>query len=184
MRRLLVVLLLGWLGAGAAVHAQTASRTPSYEVEVLVFETQLPELEGAELWTRIERTAEATGTVAPKEMEPTEDFAKIAEALRADGRYRLMLHRRWVQTAEPKSNAPAVPLTSWDRELDGRLHFYLSRFLHVELNLLFQPLTSAIGGDAAPSYVIREQRRVRSNDLHYFDHPRFGALVRVTPVPG
>lgn len=183
MKRLLAVFLLGWIGV-TAVGAQTGGSTPSYEIEVLVFETQLPDLEGAELWTYIERPSETAQSAAPKEMPPTEDFTKIAEALGTDGRYRVMLHRRWVQPAEPKSSGPAVALTTWDRELDGTLKFYLSRFLHVELNLLFQPQTTAIGGDAAPSYVISEQRRVRSNDLHYFDHPKFGALVRVVPVAG
>jgi hypothetical protein len=35
----------------------------------------------------------------------------------------------------------------------------------------------------APHYRLATTRRVRSNELHYFDHPAFGVLVRVTPVP-
>jgi hypothetical protein len=31
-------------------------------------------------------------------------------------------------------------------------------------------------------YVLREQRRMRSGELHYEDHPRLGVLVLVTPV--
>jgi len=182
MRRLLTALLLL---CGSAIPALTATGAPaSYEIEVLVFEIRLPDLEGAELWTRIEQASEATQTVSPREMTPTEDFSSIADALLADGRYRVMLHKRWVQPAEPRSSGSAVALASWDRELEGTLRFYVSRFLHVELKLLFQPRATAIGGEVAPTYVLEQQRRVRSNDLHYFDHPKFGALVRVRPVAG
>jgi len=31
-------------------------------------------------------------------------------------------------------------------------------------------------------FVLREQRRMRSGELHYFDHSRFGLLVQVTPL--
>jgi hypothetical protein len=34
----------------------------------------------------------------------------------------------------------------------------------------------------APHYPLTTTRRVRSDELHYFDHPAFGVLVRVTPV--
>ena len=35
----------------------------------------------------------------------------------------------------------------------------------------------------APRYHLKATRSARSGELHYFDHPAFGALVRVTPVP-
>jgi hypothetical protein len=29
---------------------------------------------------------------------------------------------------------------------------------------------------------LREQRRMRSGELHYLDHPKFGVLARIDPV--
>lgn len=31
-------------------------------------------------------------------------------------------------------------------------------------------------------YRISEHRRIRSNELHYLDHPRFGMIIKVSPV--
>lgn len=31
-------------------------------------------------------------------------------------------------------------------------------------------------------YVLQQQRKIRSGELHYFDHPRFSALILVKPV--
>ena len=46
------------------------------------------------------------------------------------------------------------------------------------------PRTTALGELAfAPRYRLVATRNVRSGELHYFDHPAFGVLVRVTPVP-
>lgn len=179
MKRLATFLLLGWLGTVPAFGAPSTN----YEVEVLVFETLLPELEGSELWTRLELPADAAASAKAEDLGTASGFAAAAAALQADGRYRVLLQKRWVQNADAKSNVPAVSLTTVNRELDGILRFYLSRFLHLELNASFQPQAATIGSDAAPSYVISEQRRIKSNEVHYFDHPKFGVLVKVSPAP-
>ncbi|MDF1629736.1 MAG: CsiV family protein [Alcanivoracaceae bacterium] len=64
------------------------------------------------------------------------------------------------------------------RELQGALRFHLSRYLHIEPILWF-------GSDTAEGQrvwvKIDQNRRMRSEELHYLDHPLFGLLVRITP---
>jgi hypothetical protein len=73
-----------------------------------------------------------------------------------------------------------------------RVHLSARNFLHVTLDLTYRadtaapPLVAADGLDElvfAPRYHLAATRTVRSGELHYFDHPAFGVLVRVTPVP-
>jgi hypothetical protein len=69
----------------------------------------------------------------------------------------------------------------------------LSRFLHITLDLTYQAAdaaTSSLGSSdgldeivLAPQYRLTATRSARSTELHYFDHPAFGVLVRITPVP-
>jgi Peptidoglycan-binding protein, CsiV len=33
-----------------------------------------------------------------------------------------------------------------------------------------------------PRYHLSAERSVRSGELHYFDHPAFGVLLKITPV--
>ena len=42
-------------------------------------------------------------------------------------------------------------------------------------------IVMTIGSAAIPDEF--KVRNARSNELHYFDHPAFGVLVRVTPLP-
>ena len=34
-----------------------------------------------------------------------------------------------------------------------------------------------------PRFTLTAERQARSGELHYFDHPAFGLLVKVTPLP-
>lgn len=179
-----MLLLLSLVAAGAATAA--APTAPSaYEVEVLVFENRLPDLDGNEQWGAGRATAQdATDAIVLGSAPTGSDLASVAAALESDARYRLLSHRRWVQSADNKPASSPVLVRTDNREIDGYVRFYMSRFLHVEVNLAFQPQASTLGGvDPAPMpYRLSEQRRVKSQELHYFDHPKFGALVRVTPA--
>lgn len=178
-----IVLFVAALLAPASAFAAAAS---SYEIEVLVFETKFPEWEGSELWTHVARPAEAAAT-GTESLPPTTEFSSVMSTLRGDSHYRVLLHKHWVQPAESKGTGAPVSLATPDKELNGGIKFYLSRFLHVELNVAYQPQSGPIGSaaaptDSAPTYIINEQRRVKSNEMNYFDHPKFGVLVRVTPA--
>ena len=64
------------------------------------------------------------------------------------------------------------------RELQGALRFHLSRYLHVEPLLWYGSDTT----EGRRIWVkIDQKRRMRSDELHYLDHPLFGLLVRITP---
>ena len=72
---------------------------------------------------------------------------------------------------------------------------HLSRFLHVTVDLVYRappesrsvraPTDEAVLAELnLPSrYALRIQRRVRSEVLHYIDHPAFGLIVVVKPQP-
>ena len=42
-----------------------------------------------------------------------------------------------------------------------------------------QPVTRTV---VQPVYYLSEKRRVKFGEVHYFDHPRFGAIVGVWPA--
>lgn len=75
-----------------------------------------------------------------------------------------------------KANAATEPATQ--PELQGMMRFYLSRYLHVEPELW---LTSTSHDGQAFWVKVDQKRRMRGEELHYLDHPLFGALVRLTP---
>jgi len=69
-------------------------------------------------------------------------------------------------------------------EIEGTLRLYRARYLHLDVDLRYQPGLPPPGLEQEVSaFRLTESRRVRSRKLHYFDHPLFGVLALVTPVP-
>lgn len=112
--------------------------------------------------------------------------------LRAIAAYRPLVHTGWVQPGLPEADSQPFDLKVLGvLNPSGTIRVHLTRFLHVTLDLTYQA-DGAVGvlaandglGEVAlaPRYRLTATRNVRSNELHYFDHPAFGVLVRITPV--
>jgi hypothetical protein len=127
----------------------------------------------------------------PEELKLGNEYRK----LQAIAAYQPLVHAGWVQPGLPEADAEPFDLkTLGILNPRGTVRVHLSRFLHITLDLTYQAASAATppGGGAndgldeivlAPQYRLTAARSARSNELHYFDHPAFGVLVRVTPVP-
>ena len=137
------------------------------------------------------------------------ELQAIAEAMRRSSQYRPLLHWRWRQPGWSGRQAQAIhlqipagadtPLTEVrgtaskqlmqrlknDLELgasttpdlpllDGTATVLVTRYLHLAVDLLY------IDPDTGVPLQLKESRRMRLNELHYLDHPRFGVLARIS----
>jgi len=165
------------------VQAASPDKESTYEVEVVVFESRLPELLGDEMLAR-----DAEARIKKLETAVTPDAAvsapylhpAISSLLDQDGHYRVLAHQHWQQTIDAKTVAKPVRIMGANpAELDGTIRFFMSRHLHLDVNLLFRDTTA---GSQNVVYRLSEQRKLKSQETHYFDHPRLGVLVRVMPL--
>lgn len=100
---------------------------------------------------------------------------------------------------------PATPLTPIESAptrsvLDGYIKIILTRYLHADVDLVYTTGLSANPTTVTPSpddtttpinqmtppviYRLNESRKMRSNELHYLDHPVLGVLLLITPYEG
>jgi hypothetical protein len=124
----------------------------------------------------------------PDELKLGAEFRK----LRALAGYRPIMHTGWAQPGLPEADTQPFDLKVLGvTNPSGTIRVHLTRFLHVTLDLTYQAdgtgalpaVNDGLGELAlAPRYRLTATRNVRSNELHYFDHPAFGVLVRITPV--
>lgn len=126
-----------------------------------------------------------------EELKLGNEYGKLA----AGTVYAPLLHTGWVQPGLPEGDAPTFDLATlgiWNPRGTVRVHLG-QVLLHITLDLTYEaagpgatPLGAGDGLDEislAPRYRLTATRSSRSRELHYFDHPAFGALVRITPVP-
>jgi len=182
--RITVLMLLGFsLLGNLPVQAAPAEKESGYEIEVVVFENRLPELIGDEMLAkdaeaRVKKIAIAVtpeAAISESYLYPT-----ISNLLTQDGRYRVIAHQHWQQTIDAKTVAkPVLVVATNPAELEGTIRFFMSRHLHLDVDLLYRDVTTESGNII---YRINEQRKVKSQETHYFDHPRLGVLIRVMPL--
>jgi hypothetical protein len=142
-------------------------------------------------------------------LEPTQyTMHDIYRKLQTLDAYEPIMHMAWTQTTVEKELTPPIRLRMLGTaplRLDGYLTLYLSRYLHLVVDLALDAEQSAQadtghavtpadaesqGGysysdkpDLQPStvrYRIFEDRIFKSGDLRYFDHPKFGVLAKIT----
>ena len=118
----------------------------------------------------------------------------VYEHLDRLGAYEPLLHFGWTQPTYADRVSEPRPLSFFvtpPEGLEGDLNLYLSRYLHLAVNLqLDAPSTHAalnsygneVVLDYPTRYRINEDRIFRNGELRYFDHPKFGVLAKITRV--
>ncbi len=126
----------------------------------------------------------------PEELQLTSQYRVLARL----PAYHPLVHGGWVQLGLPDSATVPVDLGVLGvANPAGTVRLSLTRFLHVKLDLTYidaqtaQRVPAPSAGDLtelpiAPRYHIAAERTTRSGEIHYFDHPAFGVLIKVTPV--
>jgi hypothetical protein len=115
---------------------------------------------------------------------PAEKFKLTAfeDRLRRARDYRPIAHIGWTQPGFPRDAArffniaALVPQASG---LSGQVALSRGRYLHLTLDLVYSPPVA--DGETPQRYVLQQSRRMRSNERHYIDHPKFGVIAVVTP---
>ena len=120
-------------------------------------------------------------------MLPEDDFTLLDVFERLDNlsAYTPLLHFGWTQPTYPEEVTRARPLDSFVRPppgLAGDLRMYLSRYLHLAINLQLDAPVDGIAVSYPVRYRIEEDRIFRNGELRYFDHPKFGVLAKISRV--
>lgn len=194
------VLLAALISVGSAL-AQQSAPVQSYDVELLIFRNlagrETPENWGIEAAGAAQRLsipdddssgmpAEAPAIAAPSVTFPPLPASKmkltaIEETLRRSRSYQPLAHIGWTQPGFARNSAKYLSLNSLvpgSSGLQGQVALSRGRYLHLTLDLV---LDSTASGDGS-RYVLRQTRRMRSNERHYIDSPKFGVIAIITPT--
>lgn len=127
-------------------------------------------------------------------------LAEHIAKLESSARYNILLQQSWQQTGLSNTDAinvhidtaaenPEKDNNKLESSLQGTLKLILGRFLHLHTDLLYkrpkQPddsISATMHDRSYNEFEIKSQRKMRSNELHYIDHPLIGILVLVSPI--
>lgn len=137
-----------------------------------------------------EESLELRVVLLPEEEFTLGDVAAKFELLDV---YETIMHFGWTQATYPDEETLPIELRVFGDPppgLDGELTLYLSRFLHLVVDLELEAPGQSLenfGDEPDPFeprtfYRIQEDRIFKSGDIRYFDHPRFGVVAKITRV--
>lgn len=196
-----------------------------YTVEIIIFKYAQDVSAGSEVFPRDEPEIQAhpldeetvlVGELPDEPMQEPRSFPDTELVLLSDEDFQLdeimgrmrrldvydpVMHFGWTQVTWPEEQTMAIPLQRLARVpdgLDGELTLYLSRYLHLVVNLAIEAPESMTSNQhemdrvgefldevnvrPATYYRIQENRILKNGELRYYDHPKFGVLAKVTRV--
>ena len=166
--------------AATAIALPASAQTeelPSYRVEYIVIRHLNP-VSGTEIWPlpdgeASEIPAQRFGNVSGDALELGDMVRRLS---RASG-LRVIGHSGWEQTGYDREGAKRKIIrrvSSTGETVSG--HFVLSRQRYLRLEM---DLALTFGNE---TYHLQTGRRMLSRQLHYFDHPHFGVIAKITPL--
>ena len=130
-------------------------------------------------------------------------LVEVVDRLSDDPNYQVLTYVSWIQEPEPLKKSVPVnievefpgPSLFPEYTLYGTAHLYeVQLLMQLEINLTYQPepvksVESVVINEEISSktfgekYNLSEQRSVAIDEVHYFDHPKFGAIATVNRLP-
>lgn len=98
-------------------------------------------------------------------------------AMRRSAEYRPLAHFAWAMPAGWSGASTSVRLSTLAAAalpFSGEASLQEDRFVHLTLDLRLPD-----GADGGEVFRLNERRRLLVGEMHYFDHPRFGAIARL-----
>jgi len=154
----------------------------------------------------IELVTDASGSNAFKMLPPSRyKLGGVNKVLKLSSGYRPVYHVAWQQPELTRSRAKKVHIKNSEAKINGTVNLRGGHLLHLDLDisyfvdLLTESVTSfteeniSVAGEDVEEIGVdeeiimsgtyaqmKETRRIKLNELHYFDHPLFGVIMRVT----
>jgi len=191
---------------------QAADEAPWYDIELILFKQGASGSEATENWPEDPGSpdwTEAVNLLPPSSEETLRPYALLPKATwrlnaqfnalrRARGAMDPLFHQAWRQPVAASRAAESIylgpDLTHNNRTppppFEGLIKISVSRYLHIELDILLNGTNNSLpfstldtlSSPTRGSIRFHANRRMRSGELHYIDHPRIGALILISRV--
>ncbi len=176
-----------------------------YEIELIIFEDATARYLNSEDWSyndilRHRETAETKNT--PQNDAEYKELGWKSARLKANldrllnnSNFKVLLNKRWKQTGLDREKSFNIPINTLNIDLvddhesptsssyiTGTVKLIMSRYLHFNVNIQYhRPDLDEFGTKVLKIFPVVNERRMRSKEIHYIDHPLVGIVVLATP---
>lgn len=198
----LILIVLSYNIQAFADNESSTQPSTWYSIEYLIFENKSLSNQTLEPWTSAAfkipdnaiRLSNLSSNTAFKPLAPNQQqLYGVYNRLEKLSSYTPIAHAGWVQPLQQKGERKPVQIShqTGPLQLEGTLTFHRGRFLHLDIDLQLSEMNSLAITQTNLSqrfhepvtlYRLTETRRIKTDESHYFDHPRFGVLAIVKKI--
>ena len=146
-----------------------------FQVELIVFQQKSA---NSELFTQVDSEIEPVGRYA-RASAGNKTLNGLYNRLKRSKNYRPFYYQSWrIPVSSGKVSLP-IDVSMSGVDLSGWIKVQRGHLLHIIADLEFSP---SVDVGERLVYRLSEKRRILLNEVHYLDHPMYGAVVKVSPV--
>ncbi len=191
-----------------AITSISYAKETGYEVELIIFEDTRGRYLHSEDWSYNDMLNNKQDNIL-KQVKADPHYKQLPWAgsklasnlnkLKKNSNYRILANRRWKQKGLDREHAFNIPIESHskvnseknnisatpqdaDPYITGNVKLIMSRYLHFDVNIKYiRPQYGNNGKVENMVLPVVNERRMRSREIHYIDHPLVGIVVLATP---
>jgi hypothetical protein len=149
-----------------------------YQIELMVFAQDMPNTEVFDQTeSQIKWPVGLTELSAYKQAD-TMALADAYAALSKDPVYKPVIHIAWLQTIAEGASSSPVHIQA-EGTLNGFIRIQRGQTLQLIVDLEYAP---GQANSEAFIYRLNENRRIKLNEVHYLDHPKFGVVAKISQL--
>jgi hypothetical protein len=157
------------------------AETGSYQIELIVF---------SQNWSNTEVFDQTSSQIEwPNSLTELSAYTKADQltltdsvsVLSKNSTYQPFFHSAWIQSVEENSPGAPVHIQSTDGKLNGFVQMQRNRTLQLTVDLEYSPGQTGLNSESF-IYRLNEKRHFQFNDLQYFDHPKLGAITKISTI--
>ena len=151
----------------------------NYRIEVIVFQQNSPT---TEKFYQTSTELSWPNTIQ-QEFRDNISLQKAYYSIATNNAYEPVWYKSWVQSIASNRVSGAMPIGKSLGDgnlLNGFIRVQRGHYVHLLIDLEYSP--ESVNAEAPLIYRIKEKRRIKLNEIHYFDHPRFGVIATIRPL--
>jgi hypothetical protein len=158
------------------VHNIALANVREFYVEVIAFKQSAP---NSEIFAQTETEIDSVKRYAAR-IQGIKTMNPVYLRLKKSEKYTPFYYSsRQVQAKSWRKSRP-VKIDNAQHQLKGWIKIQRGDVLHVLVDVELS--SSESGEEGGLIYHLKEKRRVLLKEVHYFDHPEFGLIVKVSPI--
>lgn len=96
--------------------------------------------------------------------------------------YQSLVHAAWIQNIEADTDGTPVRIQDANGSLKGWISLRRGQTLQLTADFEMTPIAANDFSATVSSFRLKESRAIKFNEIHYFDHPKFGIITKVSPL--